>query len=386
MSSPIRESSVGAHAKPIEVDAENGILREVCILREKGNCDYPREVREAAIPIIEGLRVYVDHLPLDTKTSERSYRDALGVVRGAYERGDGVFAREFHYNPKHPVAEQLAWDAKHAPEKVGFSIYGSASKRHTNGRFTATKINRLDSCDLVSTPAHGGGLYEGRIVKKKVSELIKELRESRPGWSKGLREQADSGVLSPDAEMEAPEEASPGEGADHEAALKQGFRAAVIAALDDDGLDLKAKLSKIKDILKTEEKLLGSKAEESRDESEDDRPENDEEYEQRGESRKKKPGNTREARLELKIRARDLLAEAEVRPSKIMLKAIDACKSESEVREIIDEAKKAGGAAEKPGARSSGPPARREEPVRESAQPQDDKARAERLAKYRAMG
>ena len=34
--------------------------------------------------------------------------------------GDGLFA-DFHFNPKHALAEQLLWDAEHAPENVGFS-------------------------------------------------------------------------------------------------------------------------------------------------------------------------------------------------------------------------------------------------------------------------
>lgn len=375
----VRESSVGGNAS-LTVDTEKGIIRDVLLLREHGNDDYPRPVRESAIPLLEGKRVYVDHAPIGVVNPERSYRDSLGVLRGVYERGDGLFAREFLYNPEHPMASQVAWDAQNCPESFGFSIFGRAQKRRAGNRKVVESWGHISSCDLVTTPGHGGGIREskGKAVAKKVSVLIEELRESRPGWSKGLREAADSGVLSPDAMMDEPEAtASPSESADHETALKQGFRAAIIAALDDDSLDMKAKLKKIKEILKAEEKMLGNGSSDGDSSASDDAATE--------ESRKQKDANVRETeRLKLQIKARDLMAEKNVKADKVLLKALDGCTTEQEVREILDERAKS-----PPGARSSTPTREQQATSQTREQkntPADpDKARAERLAQKRMM-
>ena len=42
------------------------------------------------------------------------------MIRDVKAGGEGLFA-DFHFNPKHALAEQLLWDAEHAPENVGFS-------------------------------------------------------------------------------------------------------------------------------------------------------------------------------------------------------------------------------------------------------------------------
>lgn len=55
---------------------------------------------------------------------------------------------------------------------------------------------------------------------------------------------------------DTPVEPAPEAASDPDEALKAGFRAAVVAVLDDDTMDVKAKLTKLKELLTTEEKLL----------------------------------------------------------------------------------------------------------------------------------
>ena len=63
-----------------------------------------------------------------TSITPRAIRPARATTRTARRdprhvgpaRGEGLFA-DFHFNPKHALAEQLLWDAEHAPENVGFS-------------------------------------------------------------------------------------------------------------------------------------------------------------------------------------------------------------------------------------------------------------------------
>ena len=65
----------------------------------------------------EGMRVNVDHVDPGQR---RSLRDRIGLVKNVTLREDGLYG-DFHYNPKHALAEQVAWDAENAPQNLGFS-------------------------------------------------------------------------------------------------------------------------------------------------------------------------------------------------------------------------------------------------------------------------
>lgn len=344
--STIRESTVGSSTEPLRVDRDAGVIHDVVVLRGSGNFDYPKSTREAAIPLLEGKRVFVDHGPPSGRRVERSYRDALGVVQGVYERGDGLYAREFHFNPRHPLAEQLCWDAEHAPHLLGFSVVGDAGgKRKVKGRTVVESIARLDSCDLVTTPAHGGGIFESERHTMTIREIIERLEATRPGYARGLREAMDaaSGVLTDDAAMDMPaEDPAPEESADHEQALKDGFRAAILAALDDDGMDAKEKLEKIGEILKTEERMLEKGGG-------DDTPADDTAAE---ESRKLETQTLRE------------VARLGVTLTPILERAIAGCRTRAEAKELIESIK---GEKPRPGARSGAPTREHSAAVRESA-------------------
>ncbi len=70
----------------------------------------------AAASKYEGARVNTNH---PKKGDEfRSYHDRIGVVRNVrFVEGKGLFG-DLHYNPKHALAEQLAWDAENAPNNL----------------------------------------------------------------------------------------------------------------------------------------------------------------------------------------------------------------------------------------------------------------------------
>ena len=74
-------------------------------------------------------------------------------------RAKGLFA-DFHFNPKHALAEQLVWDAEHAPENVGFSHNVEARTVRRGERIVVEAITRVQSVDLVADPATTRGLFE----------------------------------------------------------------------------------------------------------------------------------------------------------------------------------------------------------------------------------
>lgn len=373
----IRESSVGAASKPLRVDRAKGIIYDVCILREQGNDEFPRATREKALPLIQGKRVYVDHGPPGALRAERSYRDALGMVVDPYERGDGVFAREFRFNPEHELAGQLCWDAENAPHLLGFSIYGDAQKRRrADGRKVVEAITKLDSCDLVTTPAHGGGIYESRRATMKVSELIESLKPTRPGASRALREMAASGIMSDAAEVPEPAAMPDGatEASDHEATFLNGVCDAICQVVRGK-LSWDEKISQVSAYMKTARKHTGPEAE-----------------------KKEKPGekpDDKKAEESARVKTHEERAIREIARKGVTLTpvlemAAQGCKSDEDVTRLV-ESLGAGNQQQRPGARSAAPQPEPDgkagkEGVRESqTTPSPDEERKRRLAQKRAL-
>ncbi len=99
----------------LRVDRANGVIRGVKLLgttSAKGR-DYPVDVLRKAAAKYEGVKVNVDHVDPGQR---RSYRDRLGTIKNVLVRQEGLFG-DLHYNPKHALAEQLAWDAEHNPRR-----------------------------------------------------------------------------------------------------------------------------------------------------------------------------------------------------------------------------------------------------------------------------
>jgi hypothetical protein len=113
----------------------------------------------SAIALYEGAKVNVNH-PKGHPLSPRDYQDRLGVVRGVqFLSGDGLFG-DLHFNPKHPLSEQLVWDAEHAPQNVGMSHNVLARTSREDGGTVVETITNVQSIDLVADPATTNGLYE----------------------------------------------------------------------------------------------------------------------------------------------------------------------------------------------------------------------------------
>lgn len=143
----------------LKVDKEKGIIHGVKILglESKNGRVYSEAAVAKAMPLYEGARSNVDH----AKTGESvSYTARIGSLRNV-RAGEGGLYADFHFNPKHALAEQLMWDAENAPGNVGFSHDVQAkTKRGADGRVVIEEIAKVASVDLVANPATTNGLYE----------------------------------------------------------------------------------------------------------------------------------------------------------------------------------------------------------------------------------
>ena len=188
----------------LRVDREQGIIRGVKILglRSRNGRRYRDAAVQEALPLYEGAKVNVNH-PKGRQDEPRDYRDRLGAIRTVeFRKEEGLFG-DFHYNPKHPLAEQLVWDATNSPENVGFSHNVSAKVKREETAMLVEEITKVQSVDLVADPATTAGLFEAEEQAEEVETTEEVTLESQLAESQqrveslekelaSLREEADS--------------------------------------------------------------------------------------------------------------------------------------------------------------------------------------------------
>ena len=89
---------------------------------------------------------------------------------------------DFHYNPKHALAEQLKWDAENASENVGFSHDVMARVSRRGGKAVVEEITRVVSVDLVADPATTRGLFEQDQTRETREENEGDLPRDNKEW------------------------------------------------------------------------------------------------------------------------------------------------------------------------------------------------------------
>ena len=163
-----------SRGQTLSSDPAAGLLRGVKLLglRSRNGRRYLERALRDAISLYEGAKVNVNH-PDGDPLAARDYRDRLGVIRNVkVEPGEGLYG-DLHFNPRHHLAEQLAWDAEHAPENVGLSHNVLArTSRDDEGSLIVEAITRVQSVDLVADPATTCGLFEHALPLPNNEELI----------------------------------------------------------------------------------------------------------------------------------------------------------------------------------------------------------------------
>lgn len=154
-----------------KIDKENGVVSGVKILgvKSRNNRVYPLETLRDAAPLYENAKVNVNH-PDGSPNESRKYQDRVGSIKNVTLQENGLYG-DFHFNPKHPLAEQMLWDAEKAPENFGFSHNVEAVVRLENGAQVVDKIVRVRSVDLVADPATTSGLFESERATQTIAPV-----------------------------------------------------------------------------------------------------------------------------------------------------------------------------------------------------------------------
>jgi len=168
----------------VRIDREAGVIFGVKIIgcESRNGRHYPNDTLRQAIPLYENSKVNLDHPDGDPR-KPRSYHARFGMIRNVQLReNEGLYA-DFWFNPKHTIAEQLLWDAEHAPDNVGFShnVEAVVRRQSPDGGTTALveRIVAVRSVDLVADPATTQGLFESVAVPTVTLEQVERLIEER---------------------------------------------------------------------------------------------------------------------------------------------------------------------------------------------------------------
>lgn len=171
-----------ADSRGIALRVEAGVLGGVKLigLTSRNGRRYREDALAKAAMLYEDAKVNVNH-PKDGPLAPRDYQDRIGVIRNVeFRAGDGLFG-DLHYNPKHALSEQLAWDAQHNPRNVGFSHNVQARLSRDEAGTVVEEIVRVQSVDLVADPATTEGLFEQTENSPRWDALTLEtLRMHRP--------------------------------------------------------------------------------------------------------------------------------------------------------------------------------------------------------------
>lgn len=252
------EKTIGSFER---IDREAGLIRGVRVigLESKNGRRYLREAVQAARPLYEGARVYLDH----QEKGERPIGSRWGRLINVREAEDGGLRADLEYLKDHPLTDQIL-EAAERFQDIGLSHDSLGRSRMQEGERVVYEIVEVNSVDLVEKPATTSNLWESHTVsKKKFLEVLKE-HSSKVAIAKVLFERlTEMAGGSPevmqqldDTEVEMPmEEAATGS----DDQVKAGLRQAMLAILDNDD-DSATTIKKLRVLLAAQDKMTSSPA------------------------------------------------------------------------------------------------------------------------------
>lgn len=296
------------------VDRDAGVIKGVKILgrTSRNNREYTSRAMAESAALCEGVRVYIDH---DRSGKERRVSDFFAEVKDVRTKEDGNYA-DLHYLKTHPLAESVLERSERFSGSFGMSPHQFGPTRNKGRKQIVESVARIRSVDIVDTPATTNSLFESEATIMTLRALIETIPEDTEHRDQLVALVEQEGLEELAVEMPAEGE----EGVSSDDQMKAAFRAMVVAAFDDDSLDTKATIAKIKDILKSHEKLSATP------EADAEAPEEDETTESL---------KAENERLKTENECRELLESAGVASGPVKLKALSSLTTE-ERAELIE--------------------------------------------------
>jgi hypothetical protein len=221
-----------------EAVSSGNVVRNVKVLgvRSKNNREYPLEVMERALPMYDGVGVYLDHPSHDRP---RSVKDVFGKIVNPRMTRDGIVG-DLVYNADHEYAPAFQWFTNNQPESVGLSHEAIAKTKmdYKTGIEIVEQIVELDAVSLVANPAtNPRGLFESytRIMESEMAKLKKQ--DVSPGMCEGDGKMVPPGLnveatlVEPGRKVHVPEEEY-GSFEEFRSAMKEKVRACMSEEMD----------------------------------------------------------------------------------------------------------------------------------------------------------
>lgn len=248
-------------SEAVKIDRAAGVITGVKVLGRvsRNGREYSEKAMEDASRLYEGCKVNVDHPSRDRPNAERGFMEGFGELRNVHREQGGVYA-DLHFLKSHPAAAAVCEMAERFPRQFGLSHNADGSIRRDGEKVIVESVEAVISVDIVGRPATNEGLFESVESDQKdknVKTTLRKLVESAGGKFKSRLAkliEEDGMAAMADAPVEVASEGST------EDQIKAAFRQAVMAAFDDDSLDSKATLAKIKEILNAYDKLNGTES------------------------------------------------------------------------------------------------------------------------------
>lgn len=359
------EALLNTDQAPLRIDEDKGIIFGVKVLgryspnnyglREAVNgTEYPPDTMRQALSLYEGVKVRVNHLPVEDRRNpdkERRVEDTLGVLRNLRVDGDCIRG-DLHCNPAHSMTPLVIADVKNRIGAYGLSHNAGQAKERfdrTSKRLVIESIGVVRSVDLVDKPATNRNLWESQeptnvnqpteTKKYTLRSLLESQRtrfsQIRLGWMDRLLEDDGMATMA-DTPAEMPAETA----ADPADAMRVAFRQAADQILDgmfDGSVDEAEGFKKLKELCKTHCKLT------QKDEPEEAKTESEEEPVKKEEEKKgdkTESVETKLAKLERKDACRDLCESLGFTPTRDQLETLMEISTEPK-RKVAAEAFKA---------------------------------------------
>ncbi len=240
------------------VDRDAGVIRGVRVLgrHSRNGREYSDQALSEAARLYQGIGVNLNHADRRESSLERPVEAGFGWLEAVEVRADGVYG-DLHFFKSHPQAAMIVEAAERNPRRFGLSHHAEGRVTRSHGKNVVESIERVRSVDMVQNPATNAGLFESEETQmhKTLRQILTEAHNGAlaPLFKDPLLEQ---GALAPlaDSSLDLPPDAS------QDDQVAAAFKSLIDAVLDDDSLDLAARMTKIRDILRAQEKLTGSAA------------------------------------------------------------------------------------------------------------------------------
>lgn len=233
------------------VDRDAGVIRGVKVLgrQSRNGREYSDRALSEAAGFYQGIGVNLNHPERREPSLERPVEAGFGWLEAVEVRPDGVYG-DLHYFKSHGQAAVIVEAAERNPKRFGLSHNAEGKVVRKEGKTVVESVERVRSVDIVQNPATSSGLFESEepLMQKTIRQILTESHGGR------LAPLLEDGALSGMAE--APVDLPPD--ADPDDQVAAAFKSMIGAVLDDDSLELKEKLARIRDILKAQEKLTGA--------------------------------------------------------------------------------------------------------------------------------